>query len=54
MQPYRIYQLTPDGQFAGPPRDVVLHDDEEARRVAREMMPPDAQAEIWQGTRRVS
>jgi hypothetical protein len=52
MPIYRIYELKRDGQFAGPPRDVVCSDDVTAAKIAQGMMP-DGVPEIWLGTRRL-
>jgi hypothetical protein len=52
MPSYRIYELKGDGQFTGPPCDVVCSDDMTAIKIAQGMMP-DAVPEIWLGTRRL-
>jgi hypothetical protein len=52
MPSYRIYELKSDGQFTGPPCDVVCSDDKMAAEIAQGMMP-DAVPEIWLGRRRL-
>jgi hypothetical protein len=52
MPSYRIYELKPDGQFTGPPCDVVCSDDKTAAKIAQGMMP-EGVPEIWQGRRRL-
>jgi hypothetical protein len=39
MPSYRIYELKGDGQFTGPPCDVVCSDDMTAAKIAQGMMP---------------
>jgi hypothetical protein len=52
MPSYRIYELKPDGQFTGPPCDVVCSDDKMAAKIAQGMMP-EGVPEIWLGRRRL-
>jgi hypothetical protein len=52
MPSYRIYELKPDGQFTGPPCDVVCGDDKTAAHIAQSMMP-EGVPEIWLGRRRL-
>jgi hypothetical protein len=53
MPSYRIYELKPDGQFTGPPCDVVCSDDKMAVHIAQGMMPEGVVPEIWLGRRRL-
>jgi hypothetical protein len=52
MPSYRIYELKSDGQFTGPPCDVVCSDDKMAAKIAQGMMP-EGVPEIWLGRRRL-
>ncbi len=51
MAEYRVYFIGSDGAITGRV-DIVCNDDEEAKRVAKQMVDEHA-IELWQNSRRI-